>query len=115
MIPYYMMLILPKSNLTMADLINVNAEKCIFDGATLRSANLTGSCLNRASLKGVNLTWARLINCSLCEADLLLANIEYADLTGSNLNLASWPLWWGSFNVNADSNLADQLAYQFLK
>ena len=69
----------------------------------------------RANLTGADLTKADLIGANLTEANLTGADLRGANLRGANLDYAVWPMWCGSFDVEADRRLAAQLAYHFCR
>ena len=109
-----------RANLTGADLRGADLRGADLRGANLTGADLTGADLTEADLTGANLTEADLTGANLTGADLrgadlTEADLRGADLRGANLDYAVWPMWCGSFDVEADRRLAAQLAYHFCR
>jgi hypothetical protein len=78
-------LILARTNLQGADLIEANLQGAVLNGATLQGAFLSGANLQGAILNGANLQGAFLQGANLQGASLHGANLQGASLHGANL------------------------------
>lgn len=87
------------ANLGMALLIGANMANSILRGAELFQADLAGADLTRADLTGANLSGA-----NLTSADLGLANLERADMRGANLGDARNLDWFSLLNARIDEH-----------
>ena len=69
------------------------------ENANLENANLTFAILENANLE----------NASLQGANLMFVNLQGANLRNANLDLSTFPLWCGSFEMKVSSRLIYQL------
>ena len=81
--------ILPKANLSKANLIYANLSKANLSRANLIYANLSKANLSRANLSGADLSSANLSRANLSEANLSDANLSEANLRSANLIYAN--------------------------
>ena len=93
--------IVPRSNLSEANLRWANLRKADLREANLRWADLRGANLRWANLRGADLRWANLRGADLSEADLSEADLSKADLREANLreaNLRGANLRWADLS-----------------
>jgi hypothetical protein len=81
--------LLPRYDLTGANLRGADLRGADLRDADLRGANLTGAKLWRANLRGANLEGANLEGADLWDADMWGANLTDANLRGANLAYAN--------------------------